>query len=126
MSQLALPGTKVRRGWQVRVAQSLGPTRIAIPDVAGQSQRAAELNIRRRGLDVDSTAEIPMPGASADQVLAQGPPANASQVAAAKISLPVTVAADPQAFVMPNFVGQPLRTARRSLPDPGFHIRTGE
>ena len=25
MSQLPLPGTKVRRGWQVRVAQSLGP-----------------------------------------------------------------------------------------------------
>src|ERR1700736_4025489 len=62
MSQLPLPGTKVRRGWQVRVAQSLGPMRIAIPDVAGQSQRAAELNIRRRGLDVDSTAEISMQG----------------------------------------------------------------
>src|SRR3954471_15531457 len=27
MSQLPLPGTKVRRGWQIRVAQSLGPTR---------------------------------------------------------------------------------------------------
>ena len=25
MSQLPLPGTKVRHGWQVRVAQSLGP-----------------------------------------------------------------------------------------------------
>ena len=51
MSQLPLPGTKVRRGWQVRVAQSLGPTRVAIPDVTGESEHAAELNIRRRGLD---------------------------------------------------------------------------
>ena len=122
MSQLPLPGTKVRRGWQVRVAQSLGPMRIAIPDVAGQSQRAAELNIRRRGLDVDSTAEIPMPGAPTDQVLAQSPPANASQVAAPKISLLVTVAADPQAFVMPNFVGQPLGTASRTLQDAGLKL----
>src|SRR6266478_5789481 len=47
MSQLPLPGTKVRRGWQVRVAQSLGPIRVAIPDVTGQSQRAAELNVKR-------------------------------------------------------------------------------
>jgi beta-lactam-binding protein with PASTA domain len=122
MSQLPLPGTRVRRGWQVRVAQSLGPMRIAIPDVAGQSQRAAELNIRRRGLDVDSTAEIPMPGAPADQVLAQSPPANASQVAAPKISLLVSVAADPQAFEMPSFVGQPLGSVSRTLQDAGFKL----
>src|SRR5260370_32773816 len=122
MSQLPLPGTKVRRGWQVRVAQSLGPMRIAIPDVAGQSQRAAELNIRRRGLDVDSTAEIPVLIGPADQVLAQSPPANASQVAAPKISLLISVAADPEAFVMPNFVGQPLGSASRTLQDSGFKL----
>jgi len=122
MSQLPLPGTRVRRGWQVRVAQSLGPMRIAIPDVAGQSQRAAELNIRRRGLDVDSTAEIPVLIGPADQVLAQSPPANASQVAAPKISLLVSVAADPEAFVMPNFVGQPLGSASRTLQDAGFKL----
>src|SRR5258708_27472880 len=122
MSQLPLPGTKVRRGWQVRVAQSLGPMRIAIPDVAGQSQRAAELNIRRRGLDVDSTAEIPVLIGPADQVLAQSPTENASQVAAPKISLLVTVAADPQAFVMANFVGQPLGSVSRTLQDAGFKL----
>ena len=106
----------------MRVAQSLGPMRIAIPDVAGQSQRAAELNTRRRGLDVDSTAEIPVLIGPADQVLAQSPPANASQVAAPKISLLVTVAADPQAFVMPNFVGQPLGSVSRTLQDAGFKL----
>jgi serine/threonine-protein kinase len=95
--------------------------RIAIPDVTGQSQRAAELNIRRRGLDVDSTAEIPLQG-SADRVLAQSPPANASQVAAPKISLLVAVTADPQAFMMPNFVGQPLGSASRTLQDAGFKL----
>src|ERR1700752_929172 len=52
MSQLPLPGTKVRRGWQLRVAQSLGPTRVAVPDVTGQSEHAAELNIRRGGLEI--------------------------------------------------------------------------
>jgi len=96
--------------------------RIAIPDVAGQSQRAAELNIRRRGLDVDSTAEIPVLVGPADQVLAQSPPANASQVAAPKISLLVSVAAEPEAFVMPNFVGQPLGNASRTLQDAGFRL----
>lgn len=122
MSQLPLPGTKVRRGWELRVAQSLGPMRVAIPDVVGQSERAAELNIRRRGLEVASTAEMQLPGRPADQVVAQNPPANASQVAAPKISLLVSVAVDSQMYVMPSFVGQPLGSAGRILQDSGFKL----
>ena len=122
MSQLPLPGTKVRRGWQVRVAQSLGPTRVAIPDVTGQSEHAAELNIRRRGLEVASLAGVETPDFPADQVLAQSPPANAVQVTAPKINLLVTSAADPQTFVMPSFVGQPLGTVSRTLQDAGFKL----
>lgn len=122
MSQLPLPGTKVRRGWQVRVAQSLGKMRVTIPDVTGQSEHAAELNIRRRGLDVASMAEVQAPGIPADQVLAQSPTANETQVTAPKISFLVTAAPEPQAFVMPSFVGQPLGSASRSLQDAGFRL----
>jgi beta-lactam-binding protein with PASTA domain len=122
MSQLPLPETKVRRGWQVRVAQSLGKTRVTIPDVTGQSEHAAELNIRRRGLDVASMAEVEEAGIPADQVLAQSPTANETQVAAPRISFLVSAAADPQAFVMPSFVGQPLGSASRSLQDAGFRL----
>jgi eukaryotic-like serine/threonine-protein kinase len=124
MTQMPLPGMKVRRGWQVRVAESIGPQRVAIPDVTGQSERAAEWNIRRRGLEVASTSEIQLPGTPADLVLAQSPPANASQVAAPRTSLLVTVAANPLAFVMPNFVGQPLGSASRTLQDAGFKLGT--
>src|ERR1700751_2225397 len=42
MTQVPPPGTKVRRGWLIRVAQSLGPQRVAIPEVTGESERAAE------------------------------------------------------------------------------------
>jgi beta-lactam-binding protein with PASTA domain len=124
MTQMPLPGMKVRRGWQVRVGQSLGPQRVVIPDVTKQSERAAELNIQRRGLELASTAEMQLPGTPADQVLAQSPPANASQVAAPRTSLLVTVSADPPAYVMPNFVGQPLGTASRTLQDAGFKLGT--
>src|SRR5580698_3660323 len=122
MSQLPLPGTKVRRGWQVRVAQSLGPLRVVIPDVSGQSEHAAELNIRRRGLELVSTAEVQIPGLPPDQVPAQSPAANASQVAAPKISLLLTATADPEVFTMPSFLGQPLGSASRTLQDAGFKL----
>ena len=124
MTQMPLAGTKVRRGWQLRVAQSMGPQRVSIPDVTQQSERAAELNIRRRGLEIGSVAEIQLPGIPADQVLAQSPPANANQVAAPRTSLLVAVAADAPAFVMPNFVGQPLGSVTRTLQDAGFKLGT--
>src|ERR1700693_1403184 len=108
MTQMPAPGTKVRRGWSIRVAQSLGPQRVAIPDVTGESERVAELNVRRRGLDLGSVAEVNLPDAPADQVGSQSPPAKASGVSVPKIRLLVSRGPEPAAYVMPNFVGQPL------------------
>jgi eukaryotic-like serine/threonine-protein kinase len=122
LSQAPSWGTKVRRGWTVRVAQSLGPQRVAIPNVTGESERAAGINIRRRGLDLGSVARMQMPGTPADQVLSQSPPPNASGVAAPKISLLVAEPAQPQAFLMPNFVGQPLGSVRLVLQDAGMRV----
>jgi beta-lactam-binding protein with PASTA domain len=122
MSQVPAAGMKVRRGWQVRAAQSLGPQRVAIPDVLGESGRAADLNIRRRGLDIGSIAYLQMPGVTADQVLAQSPPANASGVSVPRLSLLVTTAPQPPTFVMPSFVGQPLGSVNLALLDAGFHV----
>ena len=122
MSQVPLPGARVRRGWAIRVAQSLGPQRIAIPDVTGQSERVAELNIRRRGLDLGSMAQIQLPDAPADQVISQSPPANASGVSAPKINLLVSGGPKPAEFVMPNFIGQPLGSVTLALQDAGVKV----
>ena len=122
LSQLPPAGTQVRRGWEIRVAESLGPQRVEIPNVLGQSERAAEINIRRRGLDIGAVASIEMAGATADQVLSQSPPPNASGVAAPKISLLVTEPSQPQGFVMPSFIGQPLGSASLALQDAGLHV----
>ena len=122
LSQLPAPGTQVRRGWQIRVAQSLGPQRVEIPNVLGQSQRAAEINILRRGLNVGAVAQIGMRGAPSEQVLGQSPPPNASGIAAPKISLLTTESVAPQAFLMPNFSGQALGGVTLVLQDAGFRL----
>jgi eukaryotic-like serine/threonine-protein kinase len=122
LSQLPPPGTQVRRGWQIRVAVSLGPQRVEIPNVLGESQRAAEINIRRRGLDVGTIAQIEMRDTPEDQVLGQSPPPNASGVSAPKISLLTTAVASPQAFIMPNFVGQSLGGVTLVLRDAGLRL----
>lgn len=117
ISQLPVPGEKVRRGTRVRVALSLGPQKIVIPSVVGQSQRAAEINIGRRGLELGTVAVATMPGYPSDQVLAQSPPANAEGVASPKVNLLVSAPPDPNAdlYLVPDFVGHTLEEASKAI-----------
>ncbi|HEV2114571.1 MAG TPA: PASTA domain-containing protein, partial [Terriglobales bacterium] len=108
MSQVPDAGMLVRRGWQVRAAESLGSQRAAIPDVVGQSGRAAEINIRERGLEMGAQAQARVPGVTPGMVIAQDPPANAQEISAPRVSVLVAAPPAAPAFVMPNFVGQPL------------------
>jgi eukaryotic-like serine/threonine-protein kinase len=122
LSQTPVAGTPVRRGWEVRLALSLGPQRVTIPQVVGKSDRAAAISIAERGLQLSSTDKIQLSGAEDGQVIAQDPPANATDVSAPKISLLVAQAPSPQAFVMPSFIGQPLGSVSNILQSAGFAV----
>jgi len=124
LSQLPPAGSQVRRGWQVRVAESLGPQRVEIPNVMGQTERVANINIRRRGLDVGGIAQMRLPDVPEGQILSQAPPPNASGVSAPKISLLVAEPPLPQALVMPTFIGQPLGSVTQTLQDAGLRVGT--
>ena len=120
LSQIPAAGTLVRRGWHLRVAQSLGPQRAAIPDLLQQSERAAEINVTRRGLDVGTVAVAHIPDQPADLVVAQSPPPNAQGVASPKINLLVTAPTEPKALIMPSFVGRPLADATGAIEEAGL------
>ena len=60
---------------------------MVIPNLVGGSERAAEINIRRRGLELGGIATATIPDGAADQIVAQSPPANATNVSAPKISV---------------------------------------
>jgi len=122
VSQLPPAGTLVRRGWRLRVARSLGPQRAVIPDLIGQSGRVAEMNARRRGLEVGATVVAHIPGAPPDQVVAQSPPPNAVGVATPKINLLVTASAEEQSYIMPDFVGHPLAEASSAIEAAGLRL----
>jgi len=121
LSQMPEAGTVVRRGWDVRLALSLGPQRVSIPEIVGESERAASINIAQRGLQMGGTAVVSLPG-SAGEVIAQDPPANAQGISAPKINLLVAQAPTPQTFVMPSFIGQPLGSVSNALKDAGFSV----
>jgi eukaryotic-like serine/threonine-protein kinase len=106
LSQVPVPGEQVRRGWHVRVAESMGPQRVSIPDLTGDSERSAEINIRRRGLELGTMAVADIPDTTPDQVVAQSPPANAVNVSAPKVSVLLAATEDRQSYVMPDLRGR--------------------
>lgn len=122
LSQTPVAGSIVRRGWNVRFAVSLGPQRVTIPQVVGQSERAAGITLQQRGLDI-SVSEINVPGATPGQVLAQDPPAEATDVAVPKVNLIVAAQNPaPDSYVMPNFVGRPLGSVALAIKGAGFTL----
>ena len=122
LSQVPQPGEQVRRGWRVRVAESMGPLRMVIPDLVGGSERAAEINIRRRGLEMGTVAIADVSGAPPDQIVAQSPPANASNVSAPKVSILVAVPEEQRSFVMPDLRGRDEDQAINAIVAAGLRV----
>jgi len=122
LTQSPAPGTVVRREWRVRVAESLGPQKVEVPDTTGHEQRIAALELRRAGLEVGEVAQLPYAKAAEGTVLAQDPPAHAHGIERPSIGLLLAVA-DTTAldgFVMPNLVGLQLGSAQAQLAKVGI------
>jgi len=117
LSQSPVPGAVVRREWRVRVAESLGPQKVEVPNVVGSQERSAALNLRRVGLEAGMVAQLPDAKAEAGTVLAQDPPAKAQGIEKPSINLLVAAADDSVAdgFVMPDLTGLPVVTAQSML-----------
>jgi beta-lactam-binding protein with PASTA domain len=104
------------------VAASLGTQHAAVPNLIGQSQHAAGINLSRRGLEIGTIAAIHLPGATPDSVLAQSPSPEAADVASPKVSLLIAAPDNGQRYVMPSFVGKPLADANIALIKDGFTL----
>ena len=126
LSQSPAPGTVVRREWHVRVAESLGPQKVDVPDTVGTEGRVAALRLRRAGLEVGVTAKLPYNGAEDGTVLAQDPPAHSQGIAQPSVNILVAVAdsAAPDGYVMPDLTGVPVITAQALLNRIGLKVDT--
>ncbi len=120
VSQAPAPDATVRRGWKVRVAESLGPQRAAVPNLIGQSQLAAGINISRRGLEMGSVSTIHVAGAQPETVVSQNPPPDATEAVSPKVDLILSASDSAQRYIMPNFVGSSITEATASLKKAGF------
>jgi beta-lactam-binding protein with PASTA domain len=122
LSQSPPPGAVVRRAWHVRVAESLGPQKVEVPDTVGMNERVASIQLRRVGLEVGTTARIPFAGAVEGTVISQDPPGKAHGIESPSINLLVAAPGEElnDKLVMPSLVGLPIVSAQLQLAKAGI------
>ena len=127
IAQDPTPGFHVRRDWPVRITESLGSPRVPIPNLVGQSERAALITIRQLGLEPSAVIHIPAPGEE-DVVIAQTPAPDVGEMTSPRISLLVSDAETSQtaAYVMPSLAGLSYAAAAARVEAAGLHLLASE
>jgi eukaryotic-like serine/threonine-protein kinase len=119
--QMPPPGTPMKMGQHVHVLVSLGPPQVNVPNLLGESVRAARISAMQRGLTVGEVAVLPWPG-DPDQVVAQDPPPATTEVRTPTVNLLISGGEEPAAYLCPRFVGQPIAEVRRVVEKNGFKV----
>lgn len=124
LNQSPAAGTVVRREWHVRLTESIGPQKVAIPALTGVDQRVSSIQVRRAGLELGSIVEMPYAYAAPGTVIAQNPAPGAAGVERPSVSL--LIAAPPTAnttgMVMPDLTGQLFSNAAMAVTHAGLKL----
>jgi serine/threonine-protein kinase len=119
--QMPPPGIPLKMGQHVHVLVSLGAPQVTVPNLVGESVRAARITAIQRGLTLGDIAVIPWQG-DPDLVVAQDPPPAAAKVRTPSVNLLVATGEEPPAYLCPRFIGQPIADVRRVLEKNSFKV----
>ena len=122
ISQVPPHGSHVKVGQHIHVLVSLGPPRMRVPELVGDTVRTAQITAVQRGLTIGDIASVHWTSSVADQVMAQDPPPAKAEVQSPAVNILVSLGEPPPTFLCPNFIGHTLSDASRALEKSGFNI----
>ena len=111
--------TTARRGRTVRVWLSTGGVVASVPELVGETERTARLQLQQGGLSLATVSDIRSNDLPADVVVAQDPPGGSR---AAAVSLLVNRGDRAAAYVMPDLIGVSGARAAEVLRADGFRV----
>jgi len=120
VSQLPAPGSVLKKGRQLKVVVSLGPSELLAPKLLGENYRKAEVMIRQAGFFPGSTARAPSESVERDVVIAQSPEPGAPLEKDGRISTLVSAGKEQQLYVMPKLTGKRAEAAVRTIESLGL------
>jgi serine/threonine-protein kinase len=113
------PGATLRSQRSIRVWLSAGPRAAAVPALAGETERAAEMRLAQDGFAIAARSEIRSQTYPSDVVVAQDPSERApSDRVALLVNRPETGAS----YVMPDLIGVNGDRAAEILRGHGFRV----
>jgi serine/threonine-protein kinase len=106
VAQEPAAGSRLKSQRSIRVWVSLGPRRLAVPGVEGESVRTGRLTLEQAQVPVGRVVEVP-DGTEEGTVLMQNPPAGeTSALPPDGVSLLVSLGPAYSQFVMPDVIGR--------------------
>ena len=120
ISQNPIAGTQVTAGSTVDLVVSLGPANVAVPNVAGQTQSAAENAITAAGLTVGNVTQQNDNAVPAGNVISQSPAAGTQVTPGSAVDLVVSLG--PANVAVPNVTGQTQGAAQSAITAAGLTV----
>jgi len=115
------PGATLKAHRAVRIWMSLGPRRVVVPAVEGQSVRTATITLEQSGVPLARAVEIE-DGAPEGIVVVQRPPPGEADLSGGGVSLLVSRGPGAVSYVMPDLIGHPAAQALASLRAAGLKV----
>lgn len=115
------PGATLKTHRAVRVWLSLGPKRVSVPRVEGDTVRTARATLEQAGVPVARVVEVPDP-APEGTVLAQRPPAGERDLGPEGVALLVSRGQRDVSYVMPDLIGRDARFVLEMLERAGLKV----
>ncbi|MBI2822588.1 MAG: PASTA domain-containing protein [Acidobacteria bacterium] len=152
-AQLPVAGTRIKKGNAISVIVSLGNRTSPIPDLKGNTVRAAQLLLTQQDYELGSVSEIHLREGEAEQILTQFPTSRSSELIGSKVDVLVNRGEREELYVMPDLIGwdvnralsflernkvrvsnvtyslyqdAPMATLVRQVPEPGYPLRAGQ
>ncbi len=113
------PGLKVKVSQDAHVVLSLGPLRTAVPQLVGETIRAARISLLQSGLQLGEVTAPYLRGSLPDTVVVQSPSPGA-QAGSSHVDLLSPLGPRPEAVIMPFLAGMRGTEAQHELLSAGF------
>jgi len=115
-------GSRVKVHQRAHVVLSLGPQKVSVPALVGETLRAARIKLLRAGLQVGEISSVHLPEHEADQVIQQNPPPAATNTGSPRVNLLVSQGPATLEYVMPDLVGLTLPDAQKRISAAGLRL----
>lgn len=122
LEQSPNPGSLVKRGAAVQVVVSLGPERLLVPDLTGQSLQAAQVELTASGLTMGRVVNVFSLGAAPGTVVEQVPEAAAPVGRGSAVGLFLSAASRADTYVMPDLAYRDFEVVRYFFERRGFRL----